>query len=500
MNRISNVILAKFSPTVKRRKALKTIGLAASAGMSLPFLSSLASCAKDDIRPEIDYDGVVAVIGAGASGLFAADILKSKGVQVRIFEASDRIGGRVRSVHLSEDTPVRTDFPIELGAERIVGSNSFFAEVIQLINVTSVDLSTSQDHFILDSFLTSAEISADPDFIAAKNFLDGLSSRASAAGSVQSAVTAAGINSRVHNILNAWIGNKYGTNNTRLGLGAVGESMALLTRDQKEKILVSNPMQDVVASRFSSVVADVELNTVVKEIDYSGEKIRISGYQVTEAGNSDFSTEVDKVIMAVPISVMKNGGISFSPALPSGKTQSLSRMGMDACVRVIMDFKQNFWSQSAGFTYGGATVPEYLSSGFQRSDYNKTLSMTIYGPSAEALSLLGKDGAEEKILQELDAVFDGKGTLNIRTGDDGENICEFFDWTLQPYIEGGVSYLKPGGTLADRTVLGEPVDDILFFAGEACDATGDAGTISGALRSGKRAALEVVDSIVRVNP
>ena len=499
-NRISNVILPKFFPTVKRRKALKTIGLAASAGMSFPFLSSLTSCSKDDIRPEIDYDGVVGVIGAGVSGLFAADILKSKGVQVRIFEASDRIGGRVRSVHLSEDVPVRSDFPIELGAERIIGSNSFFAEVIQLINVPSADLSTSQDHFILESFLSSAEISTDPDFIAARNFLDGLSTWAGSTDSVQSAITAAGINSRVHAILNAWIGNRYGTNNTRLGMGAIGESMSVLTRDQKEKILVSNPMQDVVASRFSSVVTDVELNTIVKVIDYSGEKIRISGQLTADGGNADFSAEVDKLIIAVPISVMKNGGISFSPALPSGKTSSLSKMGMDACVRVIMDFKQNFWSQQAVFTYGGTTAPEYFSTGFQRSDFNKTLSMTIYGSSAEALSLLGKDEAEARILQELDAVFDGKGTLNIRKDDEGKNASEFFDWTLQPHIQGGVSYLKPGGTLADRTTLAEPVDGILFFAGEACDATGDAGTISGALRSGERAALEVVESIVGVNP
>jgi monoamine oxidase len=500
MNPISNVILPKFSPTVKRRKALKTIGLAASAGLSLPFLSGLSSCSKDDIRPEIDYDGIVGVIGAGASGLFAADILKSKGVQVRIFEASNRIGGRVRSVHLSEDSPVRTDFPIELGAERIIGSNSFFAEVIRLINVPAVDLSTSQDHFILGSFLTDTEASTDPDFIAAKNFIDLLGSRAGAAGSVQAAITAAGINSRTHAILNAWIGNRYGTTNTQLGMGAVGESMSLLTRDQKEKILVSNPMQDVIASRFSAVVPDVELNTVVKVVDYSGEKIRLTGEVVTDSGTSDFLAEVDKLIIAVPISIMKNGGISFAPTLPSGKTTSLSKMGMDACVRVIMDFKQNFWSQTAGFVYGGTTAPEYLSSGFQRSDFNKTMSVTIYGPSAEALSVLGKDGAEAKILEELDVVFDGKATANIRKDNEGNNASEYFDWTLEPFIQGGVSYLKPGGTLADRTVLAESVNDFLFFAGEACDATGDAGTISGALRSGERAALELVDSIIGANP
>lgn len=481
---------------MKRRKALKTIGLAASAGLSLPFLSSLSSCSKDDIGPEIQYDGVVGVIGAGASGLFAADILKSKGVEVRIFEASNRVGGRVRSVHLSEDKPVRTDFPIELGAERIIGSNSFFADVIQLLNVQSAELSASEDHFILDTFLTRAEISADPDFIAAKNFIDGLNGRGGASGSVQSAITSAGINTRMHAILNGMIGNKYGTNNARLGVGAIGETRTVLTRDQNEKVLLSNPMEDVIASRFSAVIPDVELNTVIKEVDYSGEKIRLSGQITSDEGFSEFSAEVDKLIIAVPITVIKNGGISFAPALPINKATSLGKMGMDACIRVIMDFKQNFWSPSAGFTYGGTTVPEYLSSGFMRSEYNKTLSMTLYGPAAEVLSPLGKDAAEVKILQELDNAFDGKATLNIRQDDEGKNVTEYFDWTLEPYIQGGVSYLKPGGTLLDRSVLAEPLDNVLFFAGEACDATGEAGTISGALRSGERAALEVVNAIV----
>jgi monoamine oxidase len=54
----------------------------------------------------------------------------------------------------------------------------------------------------------------------------------------------------------------------------------------------------------------------------------------------------------------------------------------------------------------------------------------------------------------------------------------------------------PGGTNADRTDLGAPVGDKLFFAGEATDDTGEFGTVSGALKSGERAAMEVVEAIL----
>src|SRR5690349_9031924 len=100
---------------MKRRAALRNIGLGLSAGLTLP--SWLSSCSPGDPGPEIEYEGTVAVIGAGASGLYVADILQSKGIKVVILEASDRLGGRIRSIRQFEDNPLSNAYPIELGAE-----------------------------------------------------------------------------------------------------------------------------------------------------------------------------------------------------------------------------------------------------------------------------------------------------------------------------------------------------------------------------------------------
>ncbi|MFN6087393.1 MAG: NAD(P)-binding protein, partial [Cyclobacteriaceae bacterium] len=77
---------------MERRKALKQLGLGLSGGILLP--SYLMSCSKDDRGPEVPYDGNVIVIGAGAAGLYAADILRVKGIKVTILEASSQPGGR----------------------------------------------------------------------------------------------------------------------------------------------------------------------------------------------------------------------------------------------------------------------------------------------------------------------------------------------------------------------------------------------------------------------
>jgi monoamine oxidase len=64
------------------------------------------------------------------------------------------------------------------------------------------------------------------------------------------------------------------------------------------------------------------------------------------------------------------------------------------------------------------------------------------------------------------------------------------DWQADPFARGGYSYVKVGGTGA-RQALAEPLEETLFFAGEATD-TEQSGTVGGALSSGLRAAREVL--------
>ena len=439
------------------------------------------------------FDGVVGVIGAGASGLYAADILKTKGVAVRVFEASDRIGGRIRSIRIFDDAPVKTDFPVELGAERIIGTDSLWANMISQLVVPANEISSvATEHFLLDNKLfDGATLATDSDFVAAKAFFDNIVNYSGTNISVEEAIAAAGVSPRMNAILNALIGNRAGTSNDRVSITSLKESLGLTSRNSNQLLLRSNPMQDALTSRFSAIVQQVELNTAIEYIDFSGERIVLTG----SSNGTAFTAEVDKVIIAVPVSILKAGDIQFTPALPAAKTSSLAGIGMDACVRVVLDFKQNFWSKNASCLYGGVTGSEFFNSGVTRSEYNKTLSLTVNGPKAEMLSQQGPESIPA-ILEELDTFFGGKATANIRRNDDQTLIYEWMDWYKAPYIKGGWSYIKPGASQEARVTLAEQVNNQLYFAGEATDIAGDAGTINGALHSGERAAQEVVDSIL----
>lgn len=100
----------------------------AAIGMVTPFFASMVSaCAADDvfIAPfDVNFDGRVLVIGAGAAGLTAGHALKQHNIDFTILEASGRYGGRVKEI---------TDFadvPIDLGAEWIHTDPSILATLL----------------------------------------------------------------------------------------------------------------------------------------------------------------------------------------------------------------------------------------------------------------------------------------------------------------------------------------------------------------------------------
>ena len=460
--------------------------------------SYLMSCSKDDPGPEVPYDGNVIVIGAGAAGLYAADILRVKGIKVTILEASSQPGGRIRSLRNQIDVQYQSfnnasqaDFPIELGGEVVYGSNSSWGKIISDLSLPTVEVDPTAPRYILDSQAkTSADWNSDGDWNAVQNFVNGLPNYAGG-DTVQGA---AAVSTRAQALLNSQTGNYYGTNSDRIGAFGLGESLKLSKRDAKQLMTRANPWQDIIISRFSEVIPSIVLNTVVKKIDWSSTLITI-----TDSNGKEYTAT--KVIVSVPLSILKNGDITFTPGLDATKTSALAKFKMDAAMRIVLDFKTNFWGLDSSYIWGGSTVPQYFNSGVGRSKFFRSMALTIYGQKAEQLSALSNYDKVLTVLAELDAVYQGQATRFIRRDldeklDDTNNIVRLVkDWTKDEFIKGGVSYPLVGATNADRKDLSLPIADKLYFAGEATDVEGDSGTVSGALNSAVRVVEEIVKSI-----
>jgi monoamine oxidase len=470
--------------------------------------SLLASCKKDDPAPEVSFDGTVAIIGAGAAGMYAADILRAKGIDVFILEASNQIGGRIRSLRnqtdfqgiYGQDTPMEfgSDFPIELGAEAYYGSDSIWGQAVRNYNIPIHELSSvGVDRYIIENLVkTGADWGSDADFNAVQNFVRNLPNYSGPAQSVQQA---AGVSARGQALLNAQAANFYGSNSNKIGVKLLAEDLGSQTHDSKIIALKANPMQDFFISRFNQLGSLVQLEKAITSINYAGEIITIK-----DKGGNEY--QANKVIVTVPLSILKNGGISFSPGLPGDKVSAMQKFGMDSSIRIVIDFKKNFWGEDAGYIWGGTVAPQYLNTGVGRSELVRTLSFTMNGTAAASLSAMNRDQQINAVLAELDAVYAGLATKFVRkaiikdangNNMEGPIIAAIKDWTKEEYIRGGYSYPLITTSATDRETLSKPIKDKIFFAGEATDSSGDAGTINGALASAERAAREVIESIVQ---
>jgi monoamine oxidase len=111
------------------------------------------------------------------------------------------------------------------------------------------------------------------------------------------------------------------------------------------------------------------------------------------------------------------------------------------------------------------------------------------GKRAEALRGAGEHAVIESALRDLSTIH----KLDFAWLKSQVDEVFYHDWVTDPHSRGAYSYVLTGGEGA-RQRLAEPVEDTLFFAGEATD-SGAPGTVQGALRSGKSAAATILRNV-----
>ena len=111
---------------------------------------------------------------------------------------------------------------------------------------------------------------------------------------------------------------------------------------------------------------------------------------------------------------------------------------------------------------------------------------------AEKLSGQSREFVIQRSLESLASVLQ----IDVRTLQDSLDGAFFHDWQSDPFSRGAYSYAKVGADGAQQS-LGRPLDNTLFFAGEATDTSGHNGTVHGAMASGYRAAADIQQSAGR---
>jgi len=398
----------------------------------------------------------VLVIGAGAAGLAAADELARAGRSVLLVEARNRVGGRCLTRHLPA-LPV----PVELGAEFIHGRPRATLDLLKRAGIAAVD-STRTQRVALAGVLHSTNIFAQAQRVARKELKGRDTSfraflarqrlpkltRTLATMMVQGFDAADPARISAREVIEEWSGSGLGASQPR-PWGGYGALMEFLARN-----------------------ANVQLETVVRAVRWSRRSVEVEG----SCRGEPWRAWAPRAVITVPIGVLPMLGIRE-------KKPALAKLVSGPVVRVAMAFREAFWEKPhpgvAFFHSPEAAFPTFWT---PLPMHAPLLTAWAGGPKAQKLT--GKR-PEALLRHALASVRSVLGKI--------EDPSAFLvhDWQADPFARGGYSYVKVGGTGA-REELAAPLEDTLYFAGEATDVE-QSGTVGGALASGVRAAREILE-------
>ncbi|KAF5740823.1 lysine-specific histone demethylase 1 3 [Tripterygium wilfordii] len=237
----------------------------------------------------------------------------------------------------------------------------------------------------------------------------------------------------------------------------------------------------------------VLLNHVVTDVSYATEDTGLGDNQckkvkVSTSNGGEFLG--DAVLITVPLGCLKAETIKFSPPLPQWKYSSIERLGFGVLNKVALEFPEVFWDDSVD--YFGATAEETDRRGHCFMFWN--VKKTVGAPVLIAL-VVGKAAIDG---QNMTPSYHVDHALKVLRKLFGEALVPdpvasvVTNWGEDPFSYGAYSFVAIGATGEDYDILGRPVENCIFFAGEAtCKEHPD--TVGGAMMSGLREAVRIID-------
>ena len=283
-----------------------------------------------------------------------------------------------------------------------------------------------------------------------------------------------------------------------IGIASLAKDQAASEQIDGDRSFRFSNGYDSIAFALLNEVSDsrskLKLNTVVTGVTWRPGAVTIET-RSTLTGETA-TVHAHQLIVTVPLGVLQAksssaGAIDWDP-LPAKTLESAAALAFGQVYRVVLRFREAFWEDKPGLADAGfllsneATFPTWWT---PRAVHAPLLTGWSAGPHADAI--LGRT-QEEVVACSLAA-------LARLTQTDATQIrclleqASFHDWYSDPFARGAYSYV-PAGKLGDRARLAEPVENTLYFAGEATELNGHSATVHGAIASGKRAAAQVIAS------
>jgi len=241
------------------------------------------------------------------------------------------------------------------------------------------------------------------------------------------------------------------------------------------------------ARRLEVLRGRVLLGTPVNEIRWQPGRI--------EAGTASGSFTAGKAVITLPLAVLQRRDVTISPR-PDSTLQAATLLRMGQARRFTLLFRERFWEklppepalEQLSFLFAFSEMPPVWWT--PHPERSNTITGWVGGPRAGALAQLNQEKLGQRACATLAKIFrvDERKIAGLLEG------CYSHNWLEDRYTRGAYSYVAAGGLEASRRMT-QPVANTLFFAGEHTDVTGHWGTVHAAMRSGLRAAEQVLSAV-----
>lgn len=514
-----NVTSTDVAPAVlntlahNRRRFLRDASLAAS---SLLIPGGLKSFSPDGLKHQNPGDPVsreedpasipIAIIGAGMAGLNAAYQLRRWGITATVFEAADRVGGRMFTLKDKFGPGITTD----IGGEFVDTTHTDILQLGKELGLELYDL--RKDTLIPKTFWFDGRLLGEEDLRQAiRPYTDRLLKDIRSLPPVISHVTAdsfrqldqLSILDYFHQIgIEGWLFHFLDTVLTReYGMEAAQQSAinflimfdAPIPADKDYELFGQNHevfkikggSQHLSDTLYQQVKNQVQLRQKLVAVGTNG----LQGYQLhfEDRRGRRSTVRADQVIIALPFTILRS--ITLDIPMPKEKRKCIDEIGYGNSCKFIMGMDDKPWRKAGmqGYTFTDLSFGCGWDSSQLQSE--KTGSFTVFGGGnfADEVRLNKEEALARQFLPALDMIYKGAvGLYNART----IKFC----WAGNPYSKAGYSSFKTGqwSTLAGWE--GVPVGKV-YFAGEHVSSEFQ-GYMNGAAETGRVAAEAVAANIM----
>jgi monoamine oxidase len=435
----------------------------------------------------------ILIIGAGAAGLFAARELSRARLKVIVLEARDRIGGRINTHH---ETTSRV--PIDLGAEFVHGRPPEMLSIIEHAHLDLLEVPNRHWHLRNGVLIKSNEFWSELEDLMEQ--MKRVKETDQSFADFLRAYNGSGDAAEVKSIATLYIEGFHAARVEQisvLGLNKTNEAADRVDGDRQFRISEGyGALAQWLHDQATSQGASFRLNTIVEEVRWHRGHVEV----ISRLEGKIQQYEGARLLITLPLPILQDamGALRFVPEIPE-KRSAARKLSMGHVVKTVFRFREPFWESHNLLTKDGrSTSLKDLSFIHAPNETMPTWWTTLPVRAPVIVGWSGGSRAEELLLESDESVMnDALDSLSQIVRMPRKRIEDLLEegymhnWRRDPFSLGAYSYIPVHG-LSAPDELAQPIDDTLFFAGEATNTDGHHGTVHGALATGSRAAKEMI--------